>query len=96
MVTNVIEGLNLQKASETMTLLAVWGVSALLSGLAYPAPALAAGIHSLCVGFLLGFITLLLGHLELPVRISGDGQDRLVLPRRVDPTSTKSDQGWIK
>lgn len=79
-----------------MTLLAVWGVPALLFGLAYPAPTLVAKIDFLRIESLLGRVSLLSGQLGLAVGTSGDVQDRLVWPRRVDPTSTKSDQGWVK
>jgi membrane protease YdiL (CAAX protease family) len=68
-LTNAIEGLDLRRLSVTTTLLAAWSVSALLFGLAHPAPTLVAGIHFLSAGFLLGLAYLLSGQLGLPIGI---------------------------
>jgi membrane protease YdiL (CAAX protease family) len=68
-LTNAIEGVDLRRLSGTATLLAAWSVSALLFGLAHPRPTLAAGIHFLSAGFLLGLAYLLSGQLGLPIGI---------------------------
>ena len=68
-LTNVIEGLDFRWLSGTTTVFVAWSVSALLFGLAHPAPNVGAGIHFLSAGFLLGLAYLLSGQLGLPIGI---------------------------
>ncbi|QOS13487.1 Abi/CAAX domain protein (plasmid) [Haloferax gibbonsii] len=68
-LTNAVEGMDLQWVSETTTIATAWSVSALLFAIAHPAPTLVAGLHFLSAGLLLGFAYLVSGQLGLPIGI---------------------------
>lgn len=68
-LTNAIEGADLQWLSPPVTITSAWGLSALLFAFSHSISSVEQGLHFLGAGLLLGLAYLLTGQLALPIGI---------------------------